>query len=232
MLGAGGWQMFFRVTLPNVKWGLLYGMVLCNARAMGEFGAVSVVSGHIRGHTNTMPLYVEILYNDYQFAAAFAVASLLTAARHRDADRQVYLERRVDCREAWTAEDIASQSRGMSIELRNISKRFGDFVALDNINLHGRDRRAGRAAGPVGLGQDHAAADHRGAGDARHRRGAVPWRGRERRQRAQAQGRLRVSALRALSPHDGVREHRLRSARAAAARASRRDEVARRVQNC
>src|SRR5712675_1717912 len=78
VLGAGGWQTFLRVTLPNVKWGLLYGMVLCNARAMGEFGAVSVVSGHIRGHTNTMPLYVEILYNDYQYAASFAVASLLT----------------------------------------------------------------------------------------------------------------------------------------------------------
>jgi sulfate/thiosulfate transport system permease protein len=78
VLGAGGWQMFFRVTLPNVKWGLLYGMVLCNARAMGEFGAVSVVSGHIQGHTLTMPLYVELLYNDYQFAAAFAVSSLLT----------------------------------------------------------------------------------------------------------------------------------------------------------
>ena len=77
-LGASGWQMFFRVTLPNVKWGLLYGLVICNARAMGEFGAVSVVSGHIRGLTNTMPLYVEILYNDYQFAASFAVASLLT----------------------------------------------------------------------------------------------------------------------------------------------------------
>lgn len=77
VLGASGWQTFFRVTLPNIKWGLLYGVILCNARAMGEFGAVSVVSGHIRGLTNTMPLYVEILYNEYQFAAAFAVASLL-----------------------------------------------------------------------------------------------------------------------------------------------------------
>lgn len=76
-LGAGGWQMFRRVTLPNIKWALLYGVILCNARAMGEFGAVSVVSGHIRGETNTMPLHVEILYNEYQFAAAFAVASLL-----------------------------------------------------------------------------------------------------------------------------------------------------------
>ena len=76
-LGASGWQAFFRVTLPSIKWGLLYGVLLCNARAMGEFGAVSVVSGHIRGQTNTMPLHVEVLYNDYQFVAAFAVASVL-----------------------------------------------------------------------------------------------------------------------------------------------------------
>ncbi len=76
-LGASGWHVFWRVTLPNVKWGLLYGVILCNARAMGEFGAVSVVSGHIRGVTNTMPLHVEILYNEYDFVAAFAVASLL-----------------------------------------------------------------------------------------------------------------------------------------------------------
>jgi sulfate transport system permease protein len=77
VLGASGWRTFTRVTLPNIKWGLLYGVILCNARAMGEFGAVSVVSGHIRGLTNTMPLHVEILYNEYNFAAAFAVASLL-----------------------------------------------------------------------------------------------------------------------------------------------------------
>lgn len=78
VLGARPWQTFFRVTLPNIKWGLLYGVILCNARAMGEFGAVSVVSGHIRGMTNTLPLHVEVLYNEYQFTAAFAVASLLT----------------------------------------------------------------------------------------------------------------------------------------------------------
>lgn len=76
-LGANGFQTFWRVTLPNIKWGLLYGVILCNARAMGEFGAVSVVSGHIRGETNTIPLHVEILYNEYNYAAAFAVASLL-----------------------------------------------------------------------------------------------------------------------------------------------------------
>ena len=77
VLGASGWQTLWRVTLPNIKWGLIYGVILCNARAMGEFGAVSVVSGHIRGQTNTMPLHVEILYNEYQSVAAFAVASLL-----------------------------------------------------------------------------------------------------------------------------------------------------------
>lgn len=77
VLGASGWQTFWRVTVPNIKWGLVYGVILCNARAMGEFGAVSVVSGHIRGETNTIPLQVEILYNEYNFAAAFAVASLL-----------------------------------------------------------------------------------------------------------------------------------------------------------
>jgi sulfate transport system permease protein len=76
-LGASGWQTFWRITLPNIKWGLLYGVILCNARAMGEFGAVSVVSGHIRGMTNTLPLHVEILYNEYQFVAAFAAATLL-----------------------------------------------------------------------------------------------------------------------------------------------------------
>jgi sulfate transport system permease protein len=76
-LGASGWQTFWRVTLPNIKWGLLYGVILCNARAMGEFGAVSVVSGHIRGETNTMPLHIQILYEEYNFVGAFAVASLL-----------------------------------------------------------------------------------------------------------------------------------------------------------
>jgi sulfate transport system permease protein len=77
VLGANAWHLLWRVTLPNVKWGLLYGVILCNARAMGEFGAVSVVSGHIRGVTNTLPLHIEILYNEYQMAAAFACASLL-----------------------------------------------------------------------------------------------------------------------------------------------------------
>ncbi|WP_179404177.1 sulfate ABC transporter permease subunit CysW [Burkholderia guangdongensis] len=99
VLGASGWQILRRVTLPNVKWGLVYGVILCNARAMGEFGAVSVVSGHIRGQTDTMPLHVEILYNEYNFAAAFAVASLLallalvTLALKLVAERRVAAER-------------------------------------------------------------------------------------------------------------------------------------------
>jgi len=93
-LGATGWQAFWRVTLPNIKWGLLYGVLLCNARAMGEFGAVSVVSGHIRGETNTMPLHVEILYNEYNFAAAFAVASLLAALALVTLALKAFLEHR------------------------------------------------------------------------------------------------------------------------------------------
>jgi sulfate transport system permease protein len=95
VLGASGWQTFRRVTLPNVKWALLYGVILCNARAMGEFGAVSVVSGHIRGQTNTMPLHIEILYNEYQFAAAFAVASLLAALALVTLALKYVIERRV-----------------------------------------------------------------------------------------------------------------------------------------
>ena len=99
-LGASGLQTFFRVTLPNIKWGLLYGVLLCNARAMGEFGAVSVVSGHIRGETNTMPLLVEILYNEYQFVPAFAVASLLAMLALITLIAKTVLERRLDERQA------------------------------------------------------------------------------------------------------------------------------------
>ena len=94
VLGASGWRTFWRITLPNIQWGLLYGVVLCTARAMGEFGAVSVVSGHIRGLTNTLPLHVEILYNEYQFAAAFACASLLTLLALVMLALKVLIERR------------------------------------------------------------------------------------------------------------------------------------------
>jgi sulfate transport system permease protein len=103
-LGASGLQTFLRVTIPNIKWGLLYGIILCNARAMGEFGAVSVVSGHIRGETNTMPLYVEILYNEYQFAAAFAVASLLALLALVTLALKTYVE--------WRASKPVAEGRG------------------------------------------------------------------------------------------------------------------------
>ena len=112
VLGASGWQTFFRVTLPNIKWGLLYGLILCNARAMGEFGAVSVVSGHIRGETNTLPLHVEILYNEYAFAASFAVASVLTLLAFITLALKTFVEwqqRRVAA-EAAGAEDIPERS--------------------------------------------------------------------------------------------------------------------------
>ena len=113
-LGANGWQTFWRVTLPNVKWALLYGVVLCNARAMGEFGAVSVVSGHVRGRTNTMPLHVEILYNEYNFVAAFAVASLLallalvTLVLKSIVEWRSRAERSSSAAEPTTAEGIAA----------------------------------------------------------------------------------------------------------------------------
>ena len=108
-LGASGWQTFRRVTLPNVKWALLYGVVLCNARAMGEFGAVSVVSGHIRGLTNTMPLHVEILYNEYNFAAAFAVASLLALLALATLIAKTVLESRLQTG-LRAAEDVAQEA--------------------------------------------------------------------------------------------------------------------------
>jgi len=95
MLGASGFHTFLRVTLPSIKWGLLYGLILCNARAMGEFGAVSVVSGHIRGETNTLPLHAEILYNEYDFTGAFAVASLLTLVAGATVVLKMWLERKV-----------------------------------------------------------------------------------------------------------------------------------------
>ncbi|HDR9199239.1 TPA: sulfate ABC transporter permease subunit CysW [Burkholderia vietnamiensis] len=110
VLGASGWQIFRRVTLPNVKWGLLYGVILCNARAMGEFGAVSVVSGHIRGVTDTMPLHVEILYNEYNFAAAFAVASVLALLALVTLALKLLAERRLAAELAGARDDVPAHA--------------------------------------------------------------------------------------------------------------------------
>jgi sulfate transport system permease protein len=108
VLGASGWRTFWHVTLPNIKWGLLYGVILCNARAMGEFGAVSVVSGHIRGETNTMPLHVEILYNEYNFAAAFAVASLLALLALATLAIKTFIEWRLNLAHAHSLQEQTS----------------------------------------------------------------------------------------------------------------------------
>ena len=173
VLGASGLQTFFRVTLPNIKWGLLYGVILCNARAMGEFGAVSVVSGHIRGLTNTLPLQVEILYNEYNFQAAFAVASLLALLALVTLVAQ-------DDRRATTlriSEPVAANPMAIEVQKRQ-QDASGSFVALEGRQLHRAGGRAGRAARPVGRRQDDAAADHRRARDGRLRHGAARGRGR------------------------------------------------------
>ena len=149
VLGAGGWQMFRRVTLPNVKWALLYGVILCNARAMGEFGAVSVVSGHIRGQTNTMPLHIEILYNEYQFAAAFAVASLLAGLALVTLLVKFLVERRIQ-RATIT---VLSGGHRMSIQVRNLNKRFGATVVCDDLNLDIGDGELVALLGPSGSGK-------------------------------------------------------------------------------
>ena len=138
-LGAGGWMTFFRVTLPKVRWGLVYGVILCNARAMGEFGAVSVVSGHIRGLTNTMPLHIEILYNEYNFVGAFAVASLLTLLAVADPDRQ-------DAGRAHRLPPALSpmyRAPGIAAEARSGPTRRKTEPRL----VAGRDPRGARAAG-------------------------------------------------------------------------------------
>ena len=169
VLGAGGWQIFRRITLPNVKWALLYGVILCNARAMGEFGAVSVVSGHIRGQTNTMPLHIEILYNEYQFAAAFAVASLLAGLALVTLALKYFVERSVGATRS-TAASRRPRTRGRH---EHRGPRPQQALRRDRRLRQPEPRhpvgRAGRAARPVGLGQDDAAAHHRRPRGARFR---------------------------------------------------------------
>ena len=148
--------MFWRVTLPNIKWGLLYGVILCNARAMGEFGAVQMVSGQIPGRTQTMPLRVERLYQEFgKMPASFAVASLLTMLALVTLSLKVYLERRtrLDLAEALARCQSDPRRRPMSISVKNITKRWGDFTALDDVSLEVEDGSLLALLGPSGSGK-------------------------------------------------------------------------------
>ena len=160
-LGAGPWRTFFVVTLPNIRWALMYGVLLCTARAMGEFGAVAVVSGHIRGETATMPLHVEILYNEYNSVAAFAMASLLALFALVTLAVKTVLE-------AQFADELAAHGCGESDVARD--RRYPQTVrALSRVERGVavcRGRRVSGAAGAIGLGQDDVAAHHRRPGDA------------------------------------------------------------------
>ena len=160
-LGAGAWRMFWHVTLPNVRWALLQGVLLLNARAMGEFGAVSVVSGRIRGQTLTMPLQIEALYNDFQAPAAFAMAGLLALLALVTLAARAWLEWRTRRRAARTMAPC------MSLALQGIFKQFGATPALHGIDLAAGEGEFLALLGPSGLGQDHAAAHDRRAGDGR-----------------------------------------------------------------
>ena len=168
-LGASGWQMFWRVTLPNIKWGLLYGVILSNARAMGEFGAVSVVSGHIRGETNTLPLHVEILYNEYNAIGAFAAASVLALLALVTLVAKTIVEWRMKAETDMLNAELPRRENLMSIEIRNISQALRQFRRARQHQPRHPDRRAGRAARPFRLRQDDAAAHHCRHGNSRCR---------------------------------------------------------------
>ena len=229
MLGANGWQTLWRVTLPNIKWGLLYGILLCNGRAIGEFGAVAVVSGHIAGLTNTMPLHVEVLYNDYAFAAAFAVASLLTLmalatlaieerarmARRGRASRAAGRIRRIVALriEVEAAHQAISRRRSCSIASISRSASASSWACSAR---PARARPRCCASSPASSfpipgdvlidGEDALSLGF-----------------------ARAPDRLRVPALRAVQSHDRIRERRVRAEGAPAPQASaaRRDRRAR-----
>ena len=161
-LGASGWRTFLTVTLPNMRWALLYGVLLCNARAMGEFGAVSVVSGHIRGLTNTMPLHVEILYNEYNFVAAFAVASLLAGLALVTLGAKSVLEWRYGDGLAARPPALTGRPR-VAIRAEGLAKSFDGTVAIEHVDLDVPAGRASGAARALGLGQDDVPAPDRGS---------------------------------------------------------------------
>ena len=205
-LGASGWQTFRHVTLPNIRFALLYGVLLCNARAMGEFGAVSVVSGHIRGETNTMPLHVEVLYNEYNFVAAFAVASLLAL-----------LALVTLALKSLSSGDTATRSRrgsDMSIRIEHVVEELLGLSGARRRLARDPRRRVRRAARTLGLGQDDVAA-HASPG-LKSPKPARIWFGEARCDRhvgRLARDWLRLPALCAVRPHDCRAEYRLRARR-------------------
>ena len=230
VLGAGGLQTFFRVTLPNIKWGLLYGVILCNARAMGEFGAVSVVSGHIRGLTNTLPLHVEILYNEYKFQAAFAVASLLAFLALVTLVLKTIVEyrtRRAEAASRPTREELRTH---MSIDSpERHARRSAASRRCDDVSFEVRPGELVALLGPSGCGKTTLLRII--AGLETPDRGTVLFDGEDATRpsgRARSARRLRLPALRAVPAHDGVRERRVRPARAARERSGRRTRRSRR----
>lgn len=214
LLGASGWQMFRRVTLPNIRWALLYGVVLTNARAIGEFGAVSVVSGSIRGETLSLPLQIELLEQDYNTVGSFTAAALLTLMAIITLFLKSMLQWRLE-----NQENARSRRNIMSIEIANIKKSFGRTPGAERYLTGYSFRSDGRVAGAVRFRENHAAAHYRRAGASNQRAYSLPRHRRQPPARARSQGRFRVPALRAVPSYDGVRQYRFWPDGAATSRA-------------
>ena len=196
-LGANAWQTFWRVTLPAIRWGVAYGVVLTTARVLGEFGAVTIVSGSITGETQTLPLFVAKQFEQFNLAGAYGASILLALLALID-----------------PAGDEPAEKKGgrlMGITVEGAHKRFGDFQALNDVSIDVPDGSLTALLGPERQRQVDAAAGDRRARDARRRPGDDQRRGRDREAGAEARGRLRLPALRRLQAHDRVRERRLRA---------------------